>query len=84
MPCGFEGCDYDLFAVIIEDWSVTPCYRLLCLKCNNIRQISFENFGLMKSLSNYLEYTMMVYGTDWANERIRKLMLGKKLAEDMR
>jgi len=84
MPCGFNGCDYNLFAVIIENWDVAQCYHLFCLECHNIREISFENFRLMKDLEGYLESTMMTYGTNWTKESIREEMMQYKVTGDMK
>jgi hypothetical protein len=84
MPCGFRGCDYNLFCVDQKTLAHLQCVELICFSCRYRRQLSLEYFELMVELKRRVIIDRLFNNKDWNEESIRKMMMQYNNMEDMK
>jgi len=84
MPCGFRGCDYNVFCVDQKISAHLQCVDLICFSCKHRRQISLENFELMVDMKRRVIYDKLYNNIEWDEESVRKAMMQYNITEDMK
>jgi len=84
MPCGFRGCDYNVFCVDQKTSAHLQCVDLICFNCKHRRQISLENFELMVDMKRRVIYDKLYNNIEWDEESVRKAMMQYNITEDMK